>query len=118
MGWEIKKPSQRITVGPGRSKDSDSTILTLTTLNGFIVAGGAYLDFINIKNMKDKRRIDFDGHTVTNCDASLEDRVVWCGLANGVLVSVGLDGKIKSSVKIHNDPITFRGFKFEVQRLT
>jgi hypothetical protein len=33
--------------------------------------------------------------------------VIWCGLSNGVLVSVGLDGKIITTEKVHDKAIRF-----------
>lgn len=103
-----KKPTNRFVVEPGRDESEPSPVISITTLNGFIVVGGAdYLDLINTRNMSDKRHIEFKGAAIIRCDATSEDRVIWCGLSSGELVSVGLDGKVKSSEKIHDGSISF-----------
>lgn len=103
-----KTTSRRFVVEPAYDESEPRAVSSITTFKGFIVVGGpGYLDLINSKNVFDKRHIEFKGETVMRCDASDEDVVVWCGLTNGVLVSVGLDGKIKSSEKIHDGSIGF-----------
>ncbi len=110
--WDgrTKIPMHRIIVEPGndKSESQPSPIDTIATANGFFIVGGhEYLDLINSKAISDKRHVELKGATVSSCDSSTDSQVVWCGLTNGVLVSVGFDGEIKSSERVHDHEIRF-----------
>ncbi len=105
--WDgkTKIPTHRFIVEPG---DERSSIDSIATANGFYIVGGyEFLDLINSKDVSDKRHFEFNGASVSSCDASTESQVIWCGLTNGTLVSVGLDGKIQSSEKFADRGIIF-----------
>lgn len=108
--WDGKSnvPQQRFLVANGIDKDSNDSIFVITSINGFIVVGGAnYLELINARNLTDKRYVGFKKAAVLSCDTSDKDSLIWCGLFDGSIVSVGLDGKIKSFIKAHDEPIIF-----------
>ncbi len=102
---KTKAPARRLVVEPASHEGRHNPIFALVRFGRYVVAGGyGYLDLVNPKVPSDKRHIEIE-HAVSACDALPGASVAWCGLSDGTLISVGLDGKIKSSDKVHDDDI-------------
>lgn len=94
-------PTQRI-------KLESSAILSIVFASGRLFAGGwQYLDVFDPKHLSEKQQIKIDRAAVLSCDATPDGQSVWCGLSDGSLSRIEMNGSRKTALKIHGDEIRF-----------
>ena len=94
-------PTQRV-------KPEGSAILSMVFTSGRLFAGGwQYLDVFDPNHLSEKQQIKIDRAAVLSCDANPDGQSVWCGLSDGSLSRIEINGFQKTALKVHGDEIRF-----------